>query len=747
MNNFIKTILKAFIFLLITNSFVFSQETLKKVKILGNDRIPEETIIVFSDVRVDSEISEIKLNEVLKSLYETNFFKDVQLSFEKGVLTIIVKENPVIGNINFTGIKANKIINSIKENLSLKERASYTENILEKDKEKIYETLRRLGYYFSKVDVFIENKSKNIIDISYDIELGNKTKISKIKFTGNNSFKENKLKSVIVSEEYKPWKFISGRKYLNKQNVELDNRLIKNFYLNNGFYNIEVNSSFAKLNKNNDFELVYNIVENKKLYFGDLTLNLPINYNKVNYEEILKLFSKLKNKPYSISRIEKILNEIDKISINQQFETINSYVLESFVEDKINLEFNIDESEKIIVKKINILGNNITKENVIRNQLELDEGDPYNKILATKSVNNLRSLNFFKKVNLETKETEPGSKILNILVEEKPTGEISAGAGVGTEGGTISFGVRENNYLGTGVKLDANMTITEDSLKGLFSVKNPNFKNTDKSLYTSIQATELNKLSDFGYKTSKTGISTGTGFEYYQDLNLTFGVNAFYENIEVVSTASDRQKTQAGNYFDTFLNLDFTYDKRDQKFQTTDGFISNYSIDLPILSDSNTLSNTFTYTNYYKYFEQSVFKSSLFLKSTNSLSGNNIKLSERNYIPSSRLRGFEFGKIGPKDGNDFVGGNYAVALNFSSSIPKILENIQSTDFSIFMDVANLWGVDYNSALDYDKIRSSVGIGLDYLSPIGPLSFSLSHPITKDDTDVTQSFRFNLGTTF
>ncbi len=290
--------------------------------------------------------------------------------------------------------------------------------------------------------------------------------------------------------------------------------------------------------------MVFNITENDRYYFDNLTLNLPSDYNADNYNEILKLFSKLKNKPYSIIRIEKIINEIDKISTNEQFESTKSSVIENIVDNKISLEFNVEESQRIVVSKINIFGNNITKENVIRNQLELDEGDPFNKILVAKSINNIKNLNFFKVVNSEILDTNEGSKVINIAVEEKATGEISAGAGVGTSGGTIGFGIKENNYLGSGVKLDANMTITEDSIKGLFSVMNPNYKNTDRSIYTSIQATELNKLSDFGYKTGKTGISLGTGFEYYKDLNLSLGLNSFYETIETNSTASTRQKTK-----------------------------------------------------------------------------------------------------------------------------------------------------------------------------------------------------------
>ena len=213
--------------------------------------------------------------------------------------------------------------------------------------------------------------------------------------------------------------------------------------------------------------------------------------------------------------------------------------------------------------------------------------------------------------------------------------------------------------------------------------------------------------------------------------------------------ASALKKKQKGNYFDNFLNLELDYDKRDQKFQTSEGFRSFYGTNIPLISDSNTFTNLFTFTRYNKFLDKNVFKSSFYFKSSNSITGENIKLSERITIPSKRLRGFEYGKVGPKDGNDYIGGNFVSAANFSSSLPQIFENSQTTDFSLFLDIANIWGVDYDSTIDSKSqdVRSSIGINLDWFSAVGPLSFSLSQPITKSSTDKTQSFRFNLGTTF
>ncbi|MDA7771070.1 outer membrane protein assembly factor BamA, partial [Candidatus Pelagibacter sp.] len=481
----------------------------------------------------------------------------------------------------------------------------------------------------------------------------------------------------------------------------------------------------------------------------DLKLDLPVDFERDNFEKIENLFLKIKGEPYSINTIDKILKEIDQITTIEQYQFIKATVLENLVADKLNMNFKISESEKFYVKKINIYGNNVTQENVIRNKLELDEGDPYNEILFNKSINNLKSLNFFKRVDDSVIDGDDyQTKILEIFVEEKPTGEISAMAGAGTSGGSIGFGIKENNFMGKGVSLDSNVLLSSNSFKGKFGVINPNFRNSDKSIYISAEALENDNYQTFGYKSNRTGISFGTNFEYLNDFNLGIGSSNFYEVIKTNSSASQSQQNQEGNYWDSFINFDFNYDKRNQKFQPSSGFKSFYSLDVPVISENNTLKNYYNYSYYFDLFDQNISSLSLSLRSANSINNKNIKLSERINLPSSKLRGFEAGRVGPKDGDDYIGGNYAASLNFASTIPQILEESQNVDFLFFIDAANIWGVDYDSSLDDSgSIRSSAGLALDWMSPIGPLNFSLAYPITKDSGDKTESFRFNLGTTF
>ena len=197
---------------------------------------------------------------------------------------------------------------------------------LKEDKKNIINVLKNIGYYFSEVDVFVTKLGDNKVNIDYKINLGEKSKIKKISFIGNKVYKNNKLRSLIVSEEYKFWKFISGKKFLNQNIIRLDERLLKNFYLNKGYYNVEINSSFAKMLNKNEFELIYNIKPNQKIFFNDLKLELPNDFEKKNYSKITELFNEIKGEPYSINKVEKILEEIEIITINEQFMSIRALI-------------------------------------------------------------------------------------------------------------------------------------------------------------------------------------------------------------------------------------------------------------------------------------------------------------------------------------------------------------------------------------------------------------------------------------
>ena len=721
----------------------------EKIIINGNERISNETILVFSEIQDNIPLDENSINEILKKLYKSGFFKDVSVKIENDKLTINVLENPIIQTVFIEGIKKKKTEKQIYDLLTLKNRSAYNVTSVKNDQKFILSYLKNNGYYFSKISISTRDIGDNKIDLFYKINLGEKAKISKISFIGDKNFKDSLLRSIIVSEEYKFWKIISGKKYLNENIINLDKRLLTNFYKNKGFYDIIVDSTFANYLGNNKFELIYNISPGEKYFFNDLKINLPIDYSANNFDELSSFFQELKGKNYSLTEIEKILKIIDEITLNKEFEFLESNVVENVKDNLINLTFNIEESEKFYIEKINIFGNNITEESVIRNNLIIDEGDGFNELLHNRSINNIKSLNFFKSVNDEVVNgTLKNQKIININLEEKPTGEISAGAGVGTEGSTLAFGVIENNFLGRGIALNSNLRLTTTGVRGNFDLNNPNYKGSNRSLGISLESSVTDNLTDYGYKSNKTGFSIESGYELFDNFFMNTGVSTYFETLKTDATASTNLKRQKGNYFDTFFNYTFDYDQRNQKFQTTDGYRSTFSQNIPLISESYSLKNRYDFTKYIEWLNENIITLSFFGASSNSLNGNNIKLSERLFLPSKKLRGFESGKIGPKDNSDFIGGNYSMAINASSTLPQVLPSLQNSDFIMFFDAGNIWGVDYDETIDDDnKIRSSVGIGVNINTVIGPLSFSLAQPITKGKNDITETFRFNLGTTF
>ncbi len=743
-----KIFFKFFIFLFL---FTNNSESKNFINILinGNERISNDTILVFSDISNKKFLDENSINSILKRLYETGFFKDVFIKIENENLIIEVVENPIIQSVFVEGIKRKKTEEAIYEFLSLKNRSSFNVNLADLDEKAILRYLKNQGYYFSTVITSTQDLGNNTIDLFFKVDLGKKAKISKISFIGDKQFKVGTLKNVIISEEYKFWKLISGKKFLNEDLINYDKRLLNNFYKNKGFYNVKIESSYANYLGDDKFEIIYNISSGKKYFFNKLNLKLPLDYEVSNFDKLNLLFDKLKGEYYSLNSIDKILSEIDKIVLNEQFEFLNSTVVEDIEGDLINLTFVIVESEKHYVEKINIFGNNITREGVIRNNFLLDEGDGYNELLQTKTINKLKSLNFFSEVSSEVIEgSSANTKIINISVEEKPTGEISAGAGVGTDGGTVAFGISENNFLGRGIEFSSDLSLSQESVKGKISLKNPNYLGTNRSLNLSLQSTITDRLVNFGYKSNKTGFSVGTSFEYYDDLFLTTGVSSFIEKLETDSTASASLKKQEASYFDTFFNYNLNYDKRNQRYKPSDGFISRFSQKIPLISESYTLTNSYDYKFYNEWLNENIATFGFFASTTNSLTGKNVRLSDRIFLPSSKLRGFESGKMGPKDSLDFIGGNYAMTVNISTTLPQVLPNLQNTNFLLFFDAANVWGIDYNSSLsDESTIRSSVGLAVDFFTVVGPLNFSLSQPITKGKNDITETFRFDLGTTF
>lgn len=738
-------------FLIILNICIINSyaDIVKTIQVNGNERISKQTIKLFSEIKINEEINSDLLNTALKKLYQTGYFEFIDIESKSTEIIINVKENKIIQKIEVYGVKNKTILKEIDDLLKIQEKTSFVKEKVQITKDQIISLLRSVGFYFVKIETLVEENENKSVNIQYNIDTGERAKIEKINFIGNKKIKDNKLKNIIASEETKFWKFLTRNKYLDLDRIKLDERLISNFYKNKGYYNAQVLSSFAQLSSSKNFILTFNINPGIKYFFNNINFVIPDDYSSSNFDVFVKIFENLKGEKYSLNSIEKIIREINNIALIEEYQFINAKYKEEIVNNnEINIFITFEDTQKLYVDRINIFGNYITDEKVIRNSLIIDEGDPYNELLFQKSISNIKSRNIFKSVNKEIVNSEKNndSRIINITVEEKPTGEIFAGLGAGTDGSSISAGIKENNYLGKGIGLSASMLISESNIKGLFKVDNPNFNNTDRSVTTTIESSTRDLMSKSGYKSSRTGFSLGTKYEQYNDFYLSPSISTYYEVIDTSANASDSKKKQKGNYFETLFSYGLTVNKLNQNFQPSDGYRTTFKQSIPVYSaDDKTFRHSINMEKYLTYGDDLVFSANFFAEAVNSID-EDVRISKRVFLPSRKLRGFTPGKIGPQDGGEYIGGNYGSALNLTSDLP-IFNESQYIDFNIFLDFANVWGVDYSTLLDDSKIRSATGIGFDWFTPIGPLTFSLAIPLIKEHTDETETMRFNIGTSF
>ena len=729
-------------------SSTLANDSINNVEIKGNDRISKETIIVYGDIKSNTSFDEAKINKILNNLYETNFFEDVNIKVENGILKINVKEYPVINQLILVGETSTKVRDELKKMLQLKEKGSFIKSFITKDIASIKKLYSSMGYNFAKVEAKFNSIDKNNIDLIFEIKKGNETKISSITFIGDKKIKSKRLFDVIASEKDQFWKFISRNTKFSTSLLNLDIRLLTNYYKSLGYYDVVVTSNSAELNESGNIDLIYSINAGTRYTVNKVTLNIVPTFDKKIFLKLEKEYAKLIGDFYSPFKIKKFVDSLDKLIEDNNIQFLEYNIEEDIFQDSIEVKVNIFEGEKLLVERINITGNTVTNEEVIRGEIILDEGDPYTDLALDKSISNIKSRRIFRDV---TKKVKTGSsdnlKIIDINVEEMPTGEISAGAGVGTNGGTFAIKISENNWLGEGKKLDFSIDTDEESLEGRIDFSDPNYNFLGNSIGFSLYS-QSNDKPNQGYENTLVGTGISTRFEQYDDIYARLGLSISYDDLRTDGSASASLKKQSGEFTEIAANYGFDYDKRDRSFMPTSGSIIGFSQTIPVYADKNFISNTFSLSNYISLSENVVIANKYYISTIDGLSDDDVRLNKRKNLSSKRLRGFKRGKVGPKDGKDHVGGNYAAAVNIEMNLPKLLPDSTNLDVGLFLDGGNVWGVDYDDSInESNKLRSSTGIIANYSSPIGPMSFIFAQDLSKANTDETERFNFQLGTTF
>ncbi len=723
-------------------------EIVDSVVISGNSRISEETIKIYGGIEIKKNYSEKDLNNILNKLNETEFFEDIKINLSKNILSIDLKEYPVVNQLIIVGEKSTKFKDQIKKLIETKEKKSFINSKLSQDVERIKKLYSSIGHNGSKIETKIKTIDEKNLDLIIEVEKGAKSRISNIIFIGDKKLKDRRLRDIIASEEHKFWKVISPNTNFREELVKLDLRLLSNYYKSIGYYDAKITSNLAEINNLGSVKLIYSIDAGKRYSIDKISITVDPVFDKSRFFSLNESFNKEIGNYYSPFIVKDLLEEIDEVIAKNNLQFVEHNVKETIKDDLIEIKFNIYESEKVLVERINIKGNNITNENVIRGELLIDEGDPYTLLNLKKSISKLKSRNIFKSVNYNVSNgSENNLKIIDINIEEKPTGEIAAGAGVGTNGGTFAFNISENNWLGEGKKLNFEIDVDEESLRGLVSFSDPNYNFLGNSINYYLSS-QTNDKPNQGFENSLISTGINTSFEQYKDLFTNLGISASYDELRTTGNASDSLKKQAGDFNEISGNYGLKYDKRDRAFMPSKGYVVSFNQSLPVYADKKYISNTFNLSKYKSFSEDVIGAGKIFVSSVNGLGDDDVRISKRKFLSTKRLRGFKKGKVGPVDGKDHIGGNYSAVVNFEANLPNFFPDSSNAELGLFMDVGNIWGVDYDSSLENsNKIRSSSGAVINWMSPVGPMSFIFSTNLSKASTDETEGFNFNLGTTF
>ena len=737
-----------FIFLFLTsNSF----SEIKKVVIIGNARVSSNTIESLVDKKV-SNIDSIFINNLTKKIYDTDFFSDVKIAYNQDILTITVSENSVVNFFYINGLK-DKDLDEVNKIISLKENAIFSTSKLKKDIESVKDYFRATGYYMATIDPEVIKIANNQINLILNIDKKDISKIKNIYFIGNKFFSSTQLADVISSAEDGWWKFFTSAS-LNEQQIEYDKQLLKDFYKSKGFYDIQIESVFAGVDNSKNFNLTYSINAGKKYKFGNVEIQLssPV-YKEKDILEIKNISNKLlKNEHYSNILIGKLNKQITNYLESNRYNTFEVNVQENKKSDElIDVLVQLNQEQRVLINKINISGNSITEEKVVRDNLYLSEGDNLSNSKLKKSIDNVKSKQYFSKVDYKIEDSieKKNAKDFNIFVKEQPTGSISAGVGYGTNGAMVQASINERNFLGQGIGLNFTGTFSTQKVSGEFSVVDPNFKNSNKELGVSLIA-QNDDYTNSGYTNKSLGGRVATKYELYEDLYFRPNANIQSDKFETNSNASTLLRSRQGSTITTGVGYNFSADFRDSKYSPTAGSISYFEQNIAtFISDIPTVVSSVGSTYYKELFSDKYIGSAkVRFSNSTALNSKDVKISDRLYPSQTELRGFELRGVGPVDGADHVGGNYLATLSLKSTFPNpIPDNFKANSY-LFYDVGNVWGVDYSDIISSNsKIRSSTGVALDFMSPVGPLSFTYAIPLSKSSTDKQQNFLFNIGSSF
>ncbi|HEV7227943.1 outer membrane protein assembly factor BamA [Brevundimonas sp.] len=743
-----------------------------RIEVRGaNQRIEDATVLSYLPIRPGDVVDEVVLNVAVQTLSRTGLFADVQMGVQNGVLVVEVVENPIVNQVIFEG-NGSVGDDKLREEVTIRPRGIYTPARVQEDVGKIVELYRLSGRISANVTPKIVRLEQNRVDVVFEIDEGPETGLQSITFLGNEAFSDNDLREVMVTKQSVWWRIFTQNDNYDPNRLDYDREQLRDFYTNRGFYDFRVVSAVAELTPGGEaFAITLTVDEGDKYNFGEVSV--VTENDRLNTDLLTAILPFRSGDLYESDKIESATDALTYAagSAGYAFVEIEPRFAVNPDTDTVDVVFNVREGERVYVERINVVGNTRTIDPVIRRELTLTEGDAFNRQLLERSRNNLRALGFFKDVTVEeVRGSEPDRTVVNVKVEEQPTGELSVGAGFSSyDSFVVNLGISESNFRGRGQNVVARVEWGSLRQNVDFRFTEPKFLGRDLRAGFDLfhQRYDLSEFSSYDYR------STGVGLRLSYPLNGYTAISGryFLREDEIIvpngfcgstTGGSSALCDQVGSFVNSSIGYTLLVDRRNDPIRPTRGWSGSLRQDLAgVGGDVNYLKTEAEVSAYHGITPEWVVTTRLETGYVTGWAGDPVRINDRFFKGGNSFRGFETAGMGPRDllTTDALGGNFYLVGTVEVTVPNGLPEEYGIRTSAFVDVGTLGLLDeryttdsatglpstrINDDLDF---RGAAGISIHWRSPMGPIRFDLAQPFSEQPFDKTENFRFSTSTQF
>lgn len=738
----------------------------RDIRVRGTQRIEPGTVLSYMSIRPGDPYDEANVDRSLKALFATGLFADVKINWDGSILTVNVVENPIINQVVFEG-ESKVSEKDLTKEVQLKPRMVFTRAKVQADVQRIIELYRRNGKFAATVDPQIIQRPQNRVDLIFSINEGPTTGVARISFIGNKVFDDSTLKSQIATEESEWWKFLSSNDNYDPDRLTFDREQLRRFYLKNGYADFRVISAVAELTPDRrNFYITFTVDEGPIYTFGKVIIQSKI--KELNPVSLRPLVPIVQGKTYNAELVDKSIDALTNAAgaRGYAFAEVHPRIARNRKNRTIDVVFEIQQGPRVYVERINITGNTRTLDKVIRREMRLVEGDAFNRILVDRSRTRIRSLGFFKDVDIKPVQgSQPDRTVLNVAVTEQSTGELSLGVGYSSTSSLVGqFSYTERNLFGRGQFLRASVSVSSISKEAMLSFTEPYF--LDRPLAAGFDIWKVfTTIDQADYESDSNAVSLRLGFptsEYGSvGLRYTFRV----DTITPFANAPPAIKLAAGTASTSAVGYTYSYNTVDDPIKPRRGLTFAISQDFAGLAGTlkylrSQASFSFRHPILWDEFVATFTANAGYITGYD---GQHVRLNERFFKGGDSFRGFNVAGIGPREinvrGNAAVGGETFAIGSLELRLPEFLPADYGLSFSLFTDFGTLGHVSGNIGVptcnrfnvgtpclvDNLGLRASGGLAVGWKSPFGPVEIDFGLPYIKQPYDKSQIIRFSTGT--